>query len=393
MAQQNVNNQQPNRLFIIIALGLVGLIVLGLVAAVAIWLFTPDQPSSQQARQPTVRATAANPTSTLDLNATVSAQVQQTMAPVIGTTVAMQTQVAVALATPIPPTATATSTPRPSPIYTATIAMLQTQVADPPTNTPTATLSPTVAAARPTRQAATAVPTKAMQSSGQMPAFVSETNHGGWKIQGTDRLKDNPIIAGWIGRLKDPAPALWQVFPNVPNELVPGFKVVDCPDNPGKKCVPDGLEYGTYSSPYCFAHPCDIPVQPWEYRYITGDYTFLGQSCKGENGKGCMLVLVNEGDQAFTWRSQDVDNGFTLRGRYFNGDALEWGIWGLLSHGSANMLNMPTVSHPGEPLNAGAPGNSGGNCGTPLGCRSVDVTIVVHTGDAIVVVAKTTVTK
>ena len=106
-----------------------------------------------------------------------------------------------------------------------------------------------------------------------------------------------------------------------------------------------------------------------------------------------MLILVNVMDQSYTWRGQDVDNGFTLRGRYFNGDALEWGVWGLVSHGAANMLNLPTESHPGEVLNAGAPGNSGANCGNPLGCESVDVTLVVHAGDAIIAVAKTTVTK
>ena len=153
------------------------------------------------------------------------------------------------------------------------------------------------------------------------------------------------------------------------------------------------MEYGTYSSPFCFAHPCDLTVGAWEYRYISGDYQFLGTSCKGDGKKGCMLVLINVMDTSYTWRNQDVDNGFTLRGRYFNGDALEWGVWGLVSHGAANMLNMPTLAHPGEVLNAGAPGNSGANCGNPLGCSGVDVTLVVHAGDAIIAVAKTTVSR
>lgn len=245
------------------------------------------------------------------------------------------------------------------------------------TATPSATASPT-----PT---ATATPPSGLQGTGSMPSFIADISHGAWKIQGTDRLDKNPIVKGWLQRLKDPAPAVWKRFPNIPNPDVPGFRVVN-----GTQ-VPDGLEYGTYSSPFCFAHPCDLQVGAWEYRYISGDYKFLGTECKGDMSKGCMLVLINVMDQSFTWRNQDVDNGFTLRGRYFNGDALEWGVWGLVSHGAANMLNMETFAREGEILNSGAPGNSGANCGSPLGCKSVDVTVVVHAGDAIIAVAKTTV--
>lgn len=219
-----------------------------------------------------------------------------------------------------------------------------------------------------------------------MPSFTADISHEAWNIQGTDRLDENPIVKGWLGRLQDPAPRLWKSFPNVPNKDVPGFRVVN-----GQ--VPDGMEYGTYSSPFCFAHPCDIPVGAWEYRYISGDYNFLGTECKGDGKKGCMLLLINVMDASYTWRNQDVDNGFTLRGRYFNGDALEWGVWGLVSHGAANMLNLPTMAHPDEVLNSGDPGNSGANCGNPQGCGSVDVTIVVQAGDAIIAVAKTTVTR
>jgi hypothetical protein len=233
-----------------------------------------------------------------------------------------------------------------------------------------------------------------------MPQLSTDVSHGAWKIQGTTRLPENPVVAGWLSRLQDPKPELWKSFPNIRNMNVPEFERKNCRNITNEagaadiKCeVPDGMEYGTYSTPYCFAHPCDIPVGPWEYRYISGDYSFLGTECRGDMSKGCMLVLINVMDQAYTWRGQDVDNGFTLRGRYFNGDKLEWGVWGLISHGAANMLNMPTEAHPGEVLNSGDPGNSGGNCGTPTGCRSVSVTLVVHAGDAIIAVAKTTVTK
>jgi len=251
-----------------------------------------------------------------------------------------------------------------------------------------ATVAPAVVSSELVVTASTSLPAIEVPDGGRMPEFVQDVSHGAWDIQGTDRLEENPIVAGWLSRLEDPDPARWKTFPNVPNPDVPEFRVVN-----GSQ-VPDGMEYGTYDSPYCSSHPCDVPVGAWEYRYISGDYRFLGTECKGDGDNGCMLVLINVMDESYTWRNQDVDNGFTLRGRYWNGDALEWGIWGLVSHGVANMLNMETFAREGEVLNAGdGPGNSGANCGGPGGCKSVDVTVVVHAGDAIIAVAKTTVTK
>ncbi len=211
---------------------------------------------------------------------------------------------------------------------------------------------------------------------------------GSWEVMEFD-LDDDPVVRAWLQRLRDPAPEMWRTFPNIPNPDVPEFQVVACESFPEKQCVPDGMEYGTYSTPYCWQTPCDIPVGAWEYRYISGDYQFLDMECRGEKGFGCMLVLVNVMDASFTWREQYVDNGFTLRGRYFNGDALEWGVWGLVSHGAANMLNMPTLAHPDEVLNSGDPGNSGANCGNPAGCSAVDVNLVVHAGDRVLAVAHT----
>jgi hypothetical protein len=217
---------------------------------------------------------------------------------------------------------------------------------------------------------------------GSLPVLTTDVSHDAWTIKGTDLLVQNPIVADWLAKLQDPAPTIWKVFPNVVNPEVLGFHVAD------------GMEYGTYNSPFCSSHPCDFEVGAREFRYITGDYKFLNTECVG-NGKGCMLVLINVSNQSYTWRNQDVDNGFTLRGLYRNGDALEWGVWGLVSNGSANMLNMPTFSHPGEVLNAGGgSANSGANCGHQTdACQSVDVTIVVQAGDAIIAVAKTIVTK
>lgn len=226
-----------------------------------------------------------------------------------------------------------------------------------------------------------------LQGTGAKPVFVTDFKQGTWQVHGTDRLAKNPVVDGWIRRLKDPVPAVWKTFPNIPNGDVPEFRVVN-----GTQ-VPDGVEYGTYSTPYCFAHPCDVPVGAWEYRLITGDYAVLGYECRGDLKKGCLLLLINVMDQSVTFRKQDVDNGFTVRGRYWNGDALEWGVWGLVSHASANMLNMPTLARPGEVLNSGDPGNSGANCGTPEGCGSVDARVIVVAGDAPIAVLETTVNR
>jgi len=277
-----------------------------------------------------------------------------------------------------------------APTVDAQVAALQAQNSALATQVAQLVNAPATATSAPTAQA-TSAPEVVVDS--YTIEFVDDVSHDGWTINGTERLVENPVVAGWLSRLQDPAPELWETFPNIPNAEVPEFRAVTCPDNPERMCVPDGLEYGTYSSPYCFSHPCDIPVGAWEYRYIAGDYNILGYECAGDMVVGCMAVLVNVMDQSYTLRNQDVDNGFTLRGRYFNGDALEWGIWGLVSHGAANMLNMPTRSHPDEVLNAGAPGNSGANCGTPSGCSSVDVRIFVLAGDAVIAVAETIVTR
>lgn len=226
-----------------------------------------------------------------------------------------------------------------------------------------------------------------LKGTGTKPAFVTDFTQGEWTVHGTERLADNPVVDGWIKRLKNPAPELWKTFPNIPNNDVPEFRVVNGSE------VPDGVEYGTYSTPYCFSHPCDVPVGAWEYRLITGDYHVFGYECKGDKKKGCLLLLINVMDQSVTFRDQDVDNGFTLRGRYWNGDALEWGVWGLVSHASANMLNMETFARPGEVLNSGDPGNSGANCGIPEGCGSVDARVIVVGGDAAIAVLETTVVR
>lgn len=228
----------------------------------------------------------------------------------------------------------------------------------------------------------TSAPTTAASGTGTMPDLTTDVSHGKWSIKGTDRLADNPIVKDWLSRLCDPAPAEWKVYPNLEN---PDAK--SCPFQ-----VANGMEYGVANVPFCQQDQrCDFVVPAWHYRLITADYDFLGSTCKGDGKKGCALLLINVMDQSYTWRDQIADNGFSVPGRYWNGDKLDEGVWGLVSNTSANMLGMPTLAHPGEVLNAGGD-NAGSNCGTPSACGSVDFTVVVHAGDAIIAVAHTVVT-
>jgi len=225
---------------------------------------------------------------------------------------------------------------------------------------------------------ATPAPTTA--TTGTMPAFAADVSHDTWTIKGTDRLDQNPVVKDWLGRLKDPDPAHWKTFPNIPNPDVPDFRVVNGSE------VPDGMEYGVDNVPFCQQDMrCDFQVPGWSYRLVTADYGFLDRTCQNDGTKGCLLLLINVSDQSFTWRNQMADNGFTVHGRYWDGDHLEWAILGLTSHASANMLNLPTFARAGEVLNAGgSSSNAGANCGNqPESCASVDVRVVVHAGERV----------
>lgn len=215
---------------------------------------------------------------------------------------------------------------------------------------------------------------------------ASNSSQGSWQVT---KFRGHAQVDSAISKLRNPDPAHWKVFPNVPNPDVSGFRVAN------DKEVPDGAEYGQDDSPFCEQDMrCDFVVPSWHYRLITGDYKFQGMTCSG--GPGCLLLLINVGDKSFTWRNQSVDNGFTVMGRFWNGDALEWASWGLVSHASANMLNMATWRNPntGDVLNAGPSGsNAGANCGNPKACNNVDVTIVYHNAGEILSVAKTTVNR
>lgn len=230
---------------------------------------------------------------------------------------------------------------------------------------------------------ATAAPTATpgLSGTGTMPDLPKDASHGDWTIKLNADIDKDPIVRDWLSRLCDPDPAHGQTYPNIPNPD-PG----SCPFD-----VKNGLEYGVPNVPFCQQDMrCDFIVPAWHYRLITGDYGFLNTECHGADGKGCALVLINVMDQSITWRNQMADNGFTVPGRYWNGDKLDEGVSALVNHVSANMLGMRTLAHPDEVLNAGED-NAGANCGTPDACGSVDFLVVVHAGDRVLATAHTVV--
>ncbi len=180
------------------------------------------------------------------------------------------------------------------------------------------------------------------------------------------------------------APKLWPTFPNVPNPLVPEFRVVNGSE------VPDGLEYAMDESNFCqqlAGEDCRVPVAAQHYLFFTGDYNVpnIG-SCKENGGIGCMLVIVNVGKVTSDFTGV-FQQGFRLHARYWNGDALDMAMWGLVSHGSNNMLNMDSK------LNSKNITNAGANCSVPGGCKGVHVQTFFVSGNEPMLNLTTTVNK
>jgi hypothetical protein len=179
-------------------------------------------------------------------------------------------------------------------------------------------------------------------------------------------------MRGWFAELKDLAPTSWPEFPNVDNSRV-GFKAAN------------GLEYGLDERNYCPQETCDVVVAAGEYNLITADYDFGFIACQAGDGLGCAVMFINVGEVTANFEQVIVDNGFSVTGRYWNGDELEQGIWGGLSHAAANMMNLTTSLNPAGSTNAGA------NCSLRIGCTGVLTRVVITSGNQVLVVAETTV--
>lgn len=211
---------------------------------------------------------------------------------------------------------------------------------------------------------------------------------GSWEV--TYFSGSTEQMRGWFDRIKDPNPGVWKVFPNQPNPDLPDSEWRVVTNAQGKKETPDGLEYGLAESVFMEQNEYgQFPVQAEGYRYISGDYVIPGvDECQAEDGMGCAIALFNVGGttaDVMGW----VRQGFTVPGRYFNGDVLHIGMWALASHGSANMLNMATFGAGDDTLNDPNRTNAGANCSVPDGCQKVRFTIIVMSGNQVLVKAVT----
>jgi hypothetical protein len=258
-----------------------------------------------------------------------------------------------------------------TPVVEATTVVAATEV---PQETATETALAIATATTTLEPTATAISTPEGQADVRTEVGTMTTNH--WAIKLYDGVTDQ--MEGWAKVLKDPV-LDWSKFPNV--------------DFPAHQFLArDGVEYGMAESAYCQqGQTCDINVPAMHYRLITGDYAINGvDTCKksADTDPGCGIVFFNVGSVTAMLRNQHVDYGFTVEGRYWNGDVLPTTIWALTSNTAFNMLNEgATVLGVSLPVNAGA------NCSSAFGCKSARLTVVIMSGNQILLVATTVVSK
>ena len=199
---------------------------------------------------------------------------------------------------------------------------------------------------------------------------VSQLTIGKWNISYFAGVTDQ--MKSWI--FKDLDPALWPVFPNVDNAGYPAA---------------NGVEYGMAESVFCQQDQrCDFEVAARHYRLFTGDFKIDGVGvCHTKDGIGCALAVFNVGDVTAFWGSQEMHDGFTVTGRYWNGDVLPHAVWALLSNTVSNMLNI------NSPLNQNSGANAGANCSVPGGCIGVDGTFAITSGNQVLVTGHTIINK
>lgn len=239
------------------------------------------------------------------------------------------------------------------------LAMIGCALPMPPSSTVNSDASATPTAIQPT---ATTLP------DATQVAVIAVSNT--WDIQYFEGATSE--MHNWVFQIL--APAVWPNFPNVDNGVYPASQ---------------GVEYGEDLSAFCQQdQTCDFNVAARHYRLYTGDYSLDGVgACKEtETGKGCMLLAVNVGEVTAIFRDQTFDYGFTVTGRYWDGNFLPQAMWAVMSHASANMLNMSTSLNPGGT-------NAGANCSVPGGCSSVEATFVVTSGNEILMIGQSEVSK
>lgn len=171
-------------------------------------------------------------------------------------------------------------------------------------------------------------------------------------------------------------PKNWPTEPNVVNPLVPSFNPKDGIE------IPDGLQN------YCEVvqgQPCTNPVAAEHYMLYTGDGEIPGL-WKSIEGMGNALTIWNVGK--VTGRFDGIfHQGWRNTGRYFNGDTLPIAIVAEHSNTANVMHNMNSKLNPNPMQNAGA------NCSVINGCDKVQHTVIITSGNEVLLIATVTTTK
>ncbi len=205
----------------------------------------------------------------------------------------------------------------------------------------------------------------------QRTGVVDTRSVNGWEVvifEGATKQ----MTGDWLEQIEEIQPGAWSEFPNVDNDRV-DFS------------AGNGLEYAEDETGYCEqGETCDLVVPPLHYRIVSGDYDVGFDACSAENDEaGCAFMAVNVGNVSTGLEDISVDFGFTVWGRYWNGDELGQAIWAGLSHVASNMLNRPS------PLNPSGLANAGGNCSSPSGCEKVRLAYYVFSGNELLMAGVT----
>ncbi len=162
-------------------------------------------------------------------------------------------------------------------------------------------------------------------------------------------------------------------------DLIPGWEKFPNEDwSAGNFLAKNGLEYGQELSDFCQQDvTCDFPVAARSFRTITADYNIsgIGQCSEGGTGIGCAIIIVNMGDVTASFRNQMVDTGHTITGLYWNGDEIDQAISAWASHVVYRMVGIPSVD----------PANPGANCSVWNGCKGVNITFAIISGNELLV--------
>lgn len=272
------------------------------------------------------------------------------------------------------------------------------------TQVPTETLEPIATTTQEATATETPTPTATQEviSNGveKFNIFEVEDNVNGWTIKWTD-IAQKAIDGGksfeqWAKAIYPEWPQVqpekWPTAPNVPNPLVPEFRVVSMVNDKGEtvQTVPDGVEIPDEGErDFCQVvegESCTNVVAPGHYMLYTGDGEIPGL-WKSEEGKGNALLIINVGNTDFRPTGTFLQ-GWRLTGRYFNGDTLPIAINALISHADNNMLNLESALNP----NQGLP-NAGANCSDRNGCNEVVNKVIIVSGGAPLLIAESEVGK